>query len=115
ERHVATLSNSLGDPEGNADGRHPSAAGTRYAAPLRILYKSDDPSQVMAVADAEEFAADTAAPSVISGVIALAGTTTIAVAVSSLAYARLQSGPRQNRQSRRRTAATRGRRAQPPR
>jgi hypothetical protein len=80
ERHVATLSNSLGDPEGNADGRHPPAEGTRYATPLRILYKPDDPSQVIAVVDAEYFAADTGTPSGIAGLVAIGGTTILAVA-----------------------------------
>jgi hypothetical protein len=84
ERHVVTLSNSLGDPEGNADGRHPPAAGTRYATPLRILYKPDDPSQVIALVDAEDFAAETGTPSDIAGVIAIGGTTTAAVAAGWL-------------------------------
>jgi hypothetical protein len=92
ERHVATLSNSLGDPEGNADGRHPPAIGTRYAAPLRILYKPDDPSQVIALVDAEDFAAVSATPSDIAGVVAIGGTTTIAVTAGWLASSRLRSG-----------------------
>ncbi|MEU4607430.1 hypothetical protein AB0F43_30975 [Kribbella sp. NPDC023972] len=92
ERHVATLSNSLGDLEGNADGRHPPAAGTRYATPLRILYKPDDPSQVIALVDAEDFAAAAGTPSDIAGVVAIGGTTTVAVAAGWLAYSRLRSG-----------------------
>jgi hypothetical protein len=91
QRHVAALSNSLGDPEGNSEGRHPPAPGTRYAPPLRILYKPDDPSQVMALADAEDLAADTGIPSGSSGLVAIGGTISIAVAGGWLAYSRLQS------------------------
>jgi len=90
-RHLATLSNSLGDPEGNSEGRHPPAAGTRYAPPLRILYKPDDPSQVMAIVDAEDFAADTGIPSGVSGLVAIGGTTSVAIAGAWLAYSRLRS------------------------
>lgn len=90
QRHLATLSNSLGDPEGNSEGRHPPTAGTRYAAPLRILYKPDDPSQVMALVDAEDFAADTGIPSGVSGLVAIGGTTSVAIAACWLAYSRLR-------------------------
>jgi hypothetical protein len=90
QRHVATLSNSLGDPESNVEGRHQPAAGTRYAAPLRILYKADDPTQVIALVDAEGFAADTGTPSGSAAVIAVGGTTTMAVLAAWLAYGRLR-------------------------
>ncbi|WP_405065144.1 hypothetical protein OG558_24580 [Kribbella sp. NBC_01510] len=94
ERHLATLWNNLGDPEGNADGRHPPAVGTRYAAPLRILYKPDDPTQVIAAVDAEDFATDSGTPSDVAGLIAIGGTTIIAVLVGWTASNRLLSGPR---------------------
>ena len=89
QRRPATLSNILGDQEENADGRHPPAVGTRYATPLRILYKPDDPSQVMAQVDAEYFAADTGTASGIAGLIATSGTTLIAVLAGWFASARL--------------------------
>jgi hypothetical protein len=92
ERRVATLSNSLGDPEGNAAGRHPPATGTRYAAPLQILYKPGDPSQVIALADAESFAGDTQTESYLAGAVAIGSTATIAIVVGWLACLRLRSG-----------------------
>ncbi|NIK59228.1 hypothetical protein [Kribbella shirazensis] len=107
KRVVATLSNSLGDPEGNAEGRHPPAAGTRYAAPLRIVYKPEDPSQVMALVDAEEFAADSATPAGVAGIVTIGGTTTVAIAVGRLAQWRLLSG-RVDRAERRRVGRPRG-------
>jgi hypothetical protein len=92
ERRVATLSNSLGDPEGNAAGRHPPATGTRYAAPLQILYKPGDPSQVIALADAESFTDDTQTQSYLAGAVAIGGTATITIVVGWLACLWLQSG-----------------------
>jgi hypothetical protein len=91
ERHLATLWNNLGDPEGNADGRHPPAVGTRYAAPLRILYKPDDPTQVIAAVDAEDFATDSGTPSAVAGLIAIGGTILIATLAGWTASARLLS------------------------
>ena len=90
ERRQATLTNSLGDPESNADGRHPPEAGTRYAAPLRILYKPDDPTQVIALVDAEYFTTDTGTPASVAASVAIGGTTTIALGLSWIAYARLR-------------------------
>ncbi|WP_460663295.1 hypothetical protein [Kribbella swartbergensis] len=88
--HIATLTNSLGDPEGNEVGRHPPAAGTRYAPPLAILYKSDDPDQVIALADAEYFAADSATSTVAAGMISVGGTIVLAAGASVLLTARLR-------------------------
>ncbi|WP_427892802.1 hypothetical protein ACQHIV_07845 [Kribbella sp. GL6] len=72
--HRAMLSESQGDPEGNGVGDHPPNAGTRYAAPLPVLYKADDPTQVIAAVDAEEFAARSGIPGFAQGAIALGGT-----------------------------------------
>ena len=101
KQHLATLSNSLGDPESNADGRHAPAAGTRYASPLRIVYRPDDPSQVIALVDADYFDSDTATPTGIAAVVSIAGTTTVAIAVGWLAHWLLLSG-RADQEERRR-------------
>lgn len=44
--------------QGMEQGVHPPAPGTRYAAPLKLLYRQSDPSVALAVVDAEEWAAD---------------------------------------------------------
>jgi hypothetical protein len=115
KQQVAILSNSLGDPESNTDGRHPPATGTRYASPLRIVYKPDDPSQVMALVDADEFTADDGTPAGIAAVIAIGGTTTLAIAAGWLAHTWLlshASGPKQRR-PRRANAGSPGRHRHP--
>jgi len=99
-RH-ATLTNTLGDPEGNDVGLHSPDAGTRYAPPLTILYKPGDPSQVIALRDAEEFATDTATPAVATDMVSVAGTIALGAAVSLILHARLR-GHRWGRSSARR-------------
>jgi len=100
-RH-ATLTNILGDPEGNEVGLHAPDAGTRYAAPLTILYKPEDPSQVIALTDAEEFATDTETPAVASAMVSVAGTTALGAAVSLILHARLRGHRWGSRQAGRR-------------
>jgi hypothetical protein len=104
KQHVATLSNSLGDPEGNADGRHPPVAGTRYASPLRIVYKPDDLSQVIALVDAHEFTAGTGTPTGIAAVVTIGGTTTVGIGAGWIAQWLLLSG-RAERAERRRAGS----------
>ncbi|MFI5732617.1 hypothetical protein ACIA49_21035 [Kribbella sp. NPDC051587] len=50
------------DSQDMAEGVHPPAAGTRYAAPLRVVYRQSDPSVVLATVDAEKWAADANTP-----------------------------------------------------
>jgi hypothetical protein len=92
----ATLTNSLGDPQGNDLGRHVPDAGTRYASPLKVLYKPEDPAQVIAVVDAEEFAADSATPAVAAGMVSVGGTIALIVGVSTILNARLRRRWRSN-------------------
>ena len=92
----ATLTNSLGDAQGNDLGRHAPDAGTRYAAPLKVLYKPEDPAQVIAVVDAEDFAADSATPTVAAGMISVGGTIALMVGVSAILDARLRRRWRSN-------------------
>ncbi|MGZ0153517.1 hypothetical protein ACXJJ3_41070 [Kribbella sp. WER1] len=68
------LIENLHDAEGNDVGEHAPKAGTRYAAPLAVLYKRDDPAQVMAVVDADEFAASPDLPPFAAGALGLGGT-----------------------------------------
>ncbi|ADB30182.1 hypothetical protein Kfla_1078 [Kribbella flavida DSM 17836] len=48
------LIGQLGDPEGAAEGPSVPAAGTRYAVPLRVLYRRAAPAEAIAVIDAED-------------------------------------------------------------
>jgi hypothetical protein len=50
----AELTGELGDPEGADEGDVRPLPGTRYAAPVEVLYQPATPSDVMAVVDAEE-------------------------------------------------------------
>ncbi|TWD83015.1 hypothetical protein FB561_4166 [Kribbella amoyensis] len=52
----ADLKEFLGDAEGAKDGRQPPKPGTRYAPPLPILYQQDEPTEVIAVVDANDLA-----------------------------------------------------------
>jgi hypothetical protein len=61
-----------------------------YAPPLAVLQKSDDPDQVMALADAQEFAADSATPAVAAGMISVGGTTILAAGATAFPSARLR-------------------------
>jgi hypothetical protein len=51
------------------EGEHPAPAGTRYAAPLKILYDPADPTNVLASVDAQEWAADRETPLIGGGLI----------------------------------------------
>jgi hypothetical protein len=90
ESHCATLTNSLGDPDGNEVGQHPPDAGTRYAPPLTILYKPEDPAQVIALVDAQEFATESGTFAVAGGMVSIGGTTAVMVGVSLSLDARLR-------------------------
>jgi hypothetical protein len=50
------------DPQGMAERVQPPASGTRYAMPLRVVYRQSDPSVVLAAVDAEKWAADVNTP-----------------------------------------------------
>ena len=86
----ATLTHILGDPEGNEVGEHSPDAGTRYAPPLTILYKPEDPAQAIALRDAEEFASDTKTPAVAAGMVSVGGMAAVLVGVSLLLHASLR-------------------------
>lgn len=62
------------DRQGMPEGLHPPAPGTRYAPPLRVAYRSTDPSVVLAVVDAEEWTADKETPRINLGLIVGGGT-----------------------------------------
>lgn len=68
-RQRTTLVNNLGDDEGGGLGWRPPGPATRYAAPLTILYKPEDPSQAIALVDARYFATDTETPAVALGMV----------------------------------------------
>lgn len=48
----------VNDDGGMADGRQTPAAGTRYAPPLRIVYRPAEPTVALALVDAGEWVAD---------------------------------------------------------
>lgn len=50
------------NPQGMTDGVQQPAAGTRYAMPLKIVYRQSDPSVALAAVDAEKWAADVTTP-----------------------------------------------------
>ncbi|MFC0626239.1 hypothetical protein [Kribbella deserti] len=52
----AELAFSLAEPEGAEPGRRTPAAGSRYAAPLAVLYDPSAPSELIATVDARSFA-----------------------------------------------------------
>ncbi|HZX05069.1 hypothetical protein [Kribbella sp.] len=83
-----SLSDNVGDAEGNDVGEHAPNAGTRYAAPLPVVYKRDDPGRLLAVADAEEFAAYPNVSGFAAGAIALGGTVMIGLGVAWLVAGR---------------------------
>ncbi|MDX6238917.1 MAG: hypothetical protein QOG10_3732 [Kribbellaceae bacterium] len=68
-RQRTMLVNNLGDDEGGGLGWRQPGPATRYAPPLTILYKPEDPSQAIALVDARYFAIDTETPAVALGMI----------------------------------------------
>jgi hypothetical protein len=64
-----TLVDNLGEDEGGGLGWRPPGPATRYAPPLAILYKPEDPSQAIALVDARYFATDTETPAVALGMV----------------------------------------------
>ncbi|GAA1543426.1 DUF3592 domain-containing protein [Kribbella lupini] len=48
----------VNDDEGMPDGQQTPAAGTRYAPPLKIVYRPSDPTVALALVDAGEWVAD---------------------------------------------------------
>ncbi len=46
------------DAEGMPEGQQTPAAGTRYSAPLKVVYRPSDPSRALALVDAGEWVAD---------------------------------------------------------
>ncbi len=62
-RQVQTLLEGFEDGrDGMAEGVHAPEPGTRYATPLRIVYRQSDPSVALAALDAEKWAADVNTP-----------------------------------------------------
>ncbi len=81
-----TLINTFDDVESNPPGRHAPDPGTRYAAPLAIVYDPEDPTRAMAQADADLYAAG---PDSFPGaLITIGGTMTIATAAGLILYTR---------------------------
>ena len=77
---------ALGDHEvvpPTPGGLQAPAAGTRYAAPLQIVYDREAPERVLAVADAQQWRADRQTRWVAAGLIAGGLVTAVAVRRSS--------------------------------
>lgn len=58
------------DSEGMPEGMQPSAPGTRYAMPLKIVYRPSEPSVALASLDAREWVADRKTPRRGAGMLA---------------------------------------------
>jgi hypothetical protein len=84
----AVLNNNEDDPQGMPEGQQTPAVGTRYAMPLKIIYRPSDPSTVLASVDAHEWVADHETPRI--GAALLAG----GLAVTLLAAILLTRGAR---------------------
>lgn len=90
ESHRALLTYKAEDAEGNDVGVHSPDAGTRYADPLTILYRPEDPAQVIALVDAQELAAQPETPAVAAGMVSIGGTIVIVVGIGAILNARLR-------------------------
>jgi hypothetical protein len=62
DRIRTTLDHIQDDRQGMPEGIQAPAAGTRYAMPLHIVYRQSDPSTVLALSDASNWATDKDAP-----------------------------------------------------
>lgn len=58
------------DKEGMPEGVQTPAAGTRYAMPLKIVYRRSDPSVALASVDAREWVGDRNTPRLAAGMLA---------------------------------------------
>jgi hypothetical protein len=77
----AVLNNNEDDPQGMREGEQTPAAGTRYAMPLKIIYRPSDTSTVLASVDAHEWVADHATPRIGAALLAVGLAVTLLAAI----------------------------------
>ena len=77
--------------QGMAEGIQTPRPGTRYAAPLQVIYKPAAPQQAVAMVDARQWTADRRTPRVGAGMLA-GGLTITLIAVALLSHGARKRG-----------------------
>jgi hypothetical protein len=70
ELKTALADAEVDDAEGMAEGQQTPAPGTRYAPPLKIVYRPSEPSVALASVDARQWVADRRTPGIATWMLA---------------------------------------------